>query len=416
MLDGTGRRLFDVFLQLSCTWENPSAISGRMVSTIAQGANEAGKTPAEARLRLHYLDGLRGLAAFYVVVHHAFLEVAAVPGWLPDRFCVATRWAWNGQFAVQIFIVLSGCCLMIPVARSGSLKGGLLAFAKRRARRILPPYYAALAFSLAIILLVPGMNALHGLRWDAALEATTWGAIGSHLLLLQDLRAVWITRIDPPMWTISQEWQIYFVFAFLLLPMWRRAGIVATVGVTFLLSVVLANLPRHDFAFAAPRFLFLFALGMAAATVNFPGSSAWLSRWQEKVRWAPMMIGCWTVYVVLWGFIPDQPHLPTTLFAVMAGLAVFCTLVFCTNSARHREHGNNLLIRICELDSVAVLGRFSYSLYLVHFAIPELFYPRAAPLAGVRLSCARHRDAHRLADYDDTGIRLSPRLRAAFHN
>ena len=72
-----------------------------------------------ARLRLHYLDGLRGLAALHVVLLPSFVEIADVKGWLPDVWVERTRWVWNGRISVQIFIALSGYCLMRPVARAG---------------------------------------------------------------------------------------------------------------------------------------------------------------------------------------------------------------------------------------------------------------------------------------------------------
>jgi len=45
---------------------------------------------------------------------------------------------------------LSGFCLAIAPARDGWHLRGTLRFARRRAWRILPPYWAALVFSLAI--------------------------------------------------------------------------------------------------------------------------------------------------------------------------------------------------------------------------------------------------------------------------
>ena len=54
--------------------------------------------------RLAGLDGLRGVAALFVVVHHVFLR--AFPGYPSDR---APAWAAPfifGRFAVVVFIVL----------------------------------------------------------------------------------------------------------------------------------------------------------------------------------------------------------------------------------------------------------------------------------------------------------------------
>ena len=56
--------------------------------------------------RIALLDGMRGLAALYVVLHHAYFEVSetAPKEWLVGRFA----WLAFGHYAVALFIVLSG--------------------------------------------------------------------------------------------------------------------------------------------------------------------------------------------------------------------------------------------------------------------------------------------------------------------
>lgn len=169
---------------------------------------------------MRYLDSLRGLAALYVVLHHAYMEVvgARVPVFLPIGVRVGTFWLGWGQTAVDVFIVLSWYCLMLPVARSdGALQSGFWGYMGRRARRILPPYYAALILTLLVIHFVPGMNTAHGLRWDMALPTLKASVVGVHLLLIHTLRPWWAYAIDPPMWSVAVEWQIYFLL--LLLPL-----------------------------------------------------------------------------------------------------------------------------------------------------------------------------------------------------
>ena len=333
--------------------------------------NDSFKQPAE-RLRLHYLDGLRGLAALYVVLHHAVLEVAGVPGWLSPNWIRATKWVWHVHLAVELFIVLSGYCLMLPVARSGQLKGGWRAFIKRRAWRILPPYYAALFVTLGIILLVPGMNAKHGMRWDEIMPATSPGVLLSHLVLLQDASPAWIYRISYPMWTIAQEWQIYFVFVLLLLPIWRYVGILCAVGFSFLCVAVLRGLPGYSFTYAAPEFLFFFSMGMFAACINFSSPLTWLATLRDKTPWGALLVG----FAAL-ALLAVSRHLDATkgrdlFFAVpVTAAAMLCLLVMCTNAAC--ENQSNPLLKFCELGPVVALGTFSYSLYLIHAPILAVF-------------------------------------------
>src|ERR1700742_911024 len=107
---------------------------------------------ARPRRRLAGLDGLRGLAALYVVVYHVSLR--ASPGYPDAGALFWVGWFSYGRFAVLVFIVLSGFSLALSPARDDWRLDGIAAYARRRARRILPPYWAALAFSLAVAWLI----------------------------------------------------------------------------------------------------------------------------------------------------------------------------------------------------------------------------------------------------------------------
>src|SRR5205085_2860984 len=102
--------------------------------------------------RLAGLDGVRGLAALFVVMNHVFLR--AFPGYPVDRAPFWAGWFIYGRFAVVVFIVLSGFSLALSPSRRDWRLDGVSRFVRRRARRILPAYWAALAFSLAVAWLV----------------------------------------------------------------------------------------------------------------------------------------------------------------------------------------------------------------------------------------------------------------------
>ena len=208
-----------------------------------------------------FLDGLRGLAALIVVIHHADLAFSRKYGHLAAR---GARTLWlelAAHFAVSTFIVLSGYCLMLPVAANGNaLRGGVRGFIARRARRILPPYYAAYFLSLGVAWLLP---ALGGGR------ATTIPGIVSHLLVVHNANVVWIYQTNGALWSVATEWQIYFVFALLLLPLARRIGAGRAVAIAVVLSALPYAISPHfrHWERACPWYVGLFALGMAAATI-----------------------------------------------------------------------------------------------------------------------------------------------------
>ena len=337
------------------------------------------KPTTDAPIRLAFLDGLRGLAALGIVLHHASYTNWA-EGALPHSVILMAKALTYGRFAVAIFIVLSGYCLMLPVIRSrdGHLRGGLLTYLQRRARRILPPYYIALVGTLLLLLLFPPMRHLSGTYWDGALPALTPSALLSHLFLIHNLSSAWNFKIDPPMWSVASEWQIYFVFPLFLLPLWRHFGItIATLG------GILLGLTLH-FLFgswidksASPWFIGLFAMGMAGAAINFSPNPT-LVRLRLHMPWGWINGGLWLLVAL--GSVGGSRWWWAHLWysETFLGLAVTCLIVTCaqaTQTAANRKDagsenggrtGGSLLLRLFEARGSMWLGVFSYSLYLVH--------------------------------------------------
>src|SRR5215475_3247177 len=110
-------------------------------------APAAGGTPASAEAatqpsRVIGLDGIRGLAALFVVLNHIFERAWPDYPAHPAPFWAA--WMTYGRFAVIMFIALSGFSLGLGPARAGWRFKSIGTYAHRRAWRILPPYWAAL--------------------------------------------------------------------------------------------------------------------------------------------------------------------------------------------------------------------------------------------------------------------------------
>src|SRR5262245_17117716 len=113
----------------------------------------AAPNPQEPPRRMHlkHVEGLRAIAALVVFLNHAYAQVWEQQGARPPAGLLSPlRYSMvAGHLSVAVFIVISGFCLALPVVKNGDeLRGGVLAFLKRRAWRILPPYYAAMALSL----------------------------------------------------------------------------------------------------------------------------------------------------------------------------------------------------------------------------------------------------------------------------
>ena len=104
------------------------------------GAPAARATPPARPGRVVGLDGIRGLAALFVVLNHIFER--AWPGLSAYHAPFWAAWMIYGRFAVIMFIALSGFSLGLGPARSGWRFKSMGTYAHRRAWRILPPYWS----------------------------------------------------------------------------------------------------------------------------------------------------------------------------------------------------------------------------------------------------------------------------------
>jgi peptidoglycan/LPS O-acetylase OafA/YrhL len=222
----------------------------------------ASATPAMAATRpgrVVGLDGIRGLAALFVVLHHIFER--AWPGYPADHAPFWAAWMIYGRFAVVIFIVLSGFSLGLGPARSGWRCKSIATYAHRRAWRILPPYWAALGFSLVMtwyVLAQPGWALPNGK------SVVVYG------LLVQD--AFSVGSPNRAFWSIAIEAQLYVLLPLLLLLV-RRVSARAMVGLVAAIVVTIGLLGPHvplmnsALVKFTPDLAVLFAVGLLAAGI-----------------------------------------------------------------------------------------------------------------------------------------------------
>ena len=286
--------------------------------------------------RYDMLDGWRGIAAFFVLLHH----VSSV------RF---------GAEAVILFFVISGYCIT-AAAEAASRKGmGFRQFMLRRVRRIYPPYLASIAF-----LAIPrALKAAAGygtfrttpLIWIQQLTLTQW----TSLLLHPKAHADENTQLFvAAYWSLGYEEQFYLVMGVLM------------VGVAFLnRRMVLATLMLVALAWnlAMPhevRGIFIeywphFALGSLLFYRLCRMRGAAIRRWTD-VTVAALVI----VYGALaWrdrGFTDAARPVNYEMF-VAAAFALLLLAMRPFNDRFKASHAGRALMW---------LGLISYSLYLIN--------------------------------------------------
>jgi peptidoglycan/LPS O-acetylase OafA/YrhL len=175
--------------------------------------------------RIAGIEGLRAFAAGAIVILHAFSLLA--PAGLISRAIPIQLLSGPLIDGVTLFFVLAGFLLWRPVA--SAIAGGrslpsIRRYARNRALRILPAYWAVLALSalvLASVRLVPlSTPPLVGALHDPTL-------LLKDALLVQELSPNTLSSGIEPAWSLSVEVTFYLVLPFLgLLAAWlaARAG------------------------------------------------------------------------------------------------------------------------------------------------------------------------------------------------
>jgi len=212
-----------------------------------------------------------------VLLHHTFSGLA-VPsnGWhYPVNLLV--HLAKIGWLGVSLFLVLSGFCLFYPLAARYDLDKIHLqvsTFARRRAWRILPPYYVALVLLAGLEI---SINWHHSGQW-------TWHSVFSskkdillHLLMLHNLTSETIASVSPAFWSLALECQLYVIFPLLVFCA-ARFGLKSILVGTFAITIFWQIICFHRLGFsmawtneyavwyhALPGRCFEFAAGMVAA-------------------------------------------------------------------------------------------------------------------------------------------------------
>jgi peptidoglycan/LPS O-acetylase OafA/YrhL len=329
--------------------------------------------PDQPRVHLHYLDGLRALAALCVVYFHILQEVDPSGHVLKGKAKHISSLFTFGHQSVDVFIVLSGFCLMLPVARSGGLfPSGAIKFYKKRAVRILPPYFFCLAVSLLFIKFF--LHKKTGTDWDTTFPVTREGLL-LHILLLQDCLSSTSNQINHSLWSISVEWRIYFVFP-LMVVAWRKIGGLFTTSIFTFLSVSLIFLLPHTPLNAdsraevgvMPQYLALFSFGVLGAGIaysNYPGMAALRNfrGWQ----WTTICLVFLTVILIkskMW----HHQHVPIAASDFVAGIAATSLLVQVAVSPQ------SLTSKILSWKPLVFIGTFAYSIYLIHAPIIQMSY------------------------------------------
>jgi peptidoglycan/LPS O-acetylase OafA/YrhL len=393
-------------------------------------ASASPKPLIDTRNRIAYIDGLRGIAVGMVVLYHVWEEHSLATH--DDRVprSIFGFVASQGFQGVSLFLVLSGFCLSLPfIRRHGSGVAEWFTpstFFARRALRILPPYYAALA------LCVVGSKLMAHFRGPDIFGAPPSAPnLLSHIALVHNLTP-YSETINPPFWSLGLEWQWYWLFPFILLLCTHSPSLalkaslaVAVVWILILQGALFGffygtlskSMPSGwEISVARawgdwlPLRLFEFTCGVVAA-------HAVVSDWAPRTHW---LITATILSLAAVQFPPTQAALSwLSLTQPVYGLA-FGSLVLL-------GWRSSIVSTSLSWRPLVALGGISYSVYLIHAPLVFAtwsFAPTAlrtsvllAPIAvvlSVVAGFAFHVTVERPCMQHTTWQRLGPRIARVF--
>ncbi len=307
--------------------------------------------PAEPRADLPALTGIRGLAAWFVVLYHIRLGAAPhLPGWADFTLS-------KGYLAVDLFFMLSGFVLWLNYS-DRLRRDGLKAVPKYLGRRVARVWPLHL-FMLAAMVVFASLVALTG---ELNRAHYPWAELPLHVLLIHNWGFTGGLTWNDPSWSISGEAAAYLLLPLLVLAVeWRRISPAWAVAALLLLAGLLSAIMTWNGApmlgDGIPRF------GLLRAVTEFTMGTivcALWRHWGSRPGRAAGLAAALAGGALLLGFAGPAPEtLVVPIF--LAGLLLALALT-------SDRPGNPLAAR-----PIFYLGEISYSTYLVHFLLYILF-------------------------------------------
>ncbi|SEB00861.1 acyltransferase family protein [Leifsonia sp. 21MFCrub1.1] len=328
----------------------------------------AEKTKQTTGGRLAALDGLRGIAAVVVLLHHAMYTNPDFPG-APGTGSAPTgsamwwisytplKLATAGVESVVVFFVLSGLVVTLPVIRKRGFDW--VAYFPRRAVRLLVPVMASVVLAAVWVMAIPQVSTQPKGTWlsNSSTPSFSW----EYIVKAWDLLGG-DGQINNPLWSL--RWELLFslalpIFAVAALAVrkWWMGGLAAACALTYLGvhadSGALQYLPA--FFVGAVLAVRLDAVRNLADRIN--------SHWYRHPTWAALTIASLLLLIAPWLVGPNvgdltevEPILKGMVPLAAAGLVVVVL-------------GWKPLHALFETRPVQFSGTISFSLYLVHVPI-----------------------------------------------
>lgn len=295
--------------------------------------------------RYHALDGLRGVAALFVVLYHI--------GWV--NHITPYRFFRNGYLAVDLFFILSGLVIASNYAERIKSSADVMQFLRLRFFRLYPLHVVVLA--AFVVLEVVKLIALRGFHVAPGIDApftgqNSLGALAANVMLIQAWHLFPSYSYNGPSWSISCE-----VAAYLLFAAWAGTG--------------------------ALRRLSFYVAGLILAGICYLWLADIFHEPAAAVQWGvPRALAGFFLGVFIWRYVPSQTigltararsvaQVMLLVFIVSIlgsthGAAAVWVIPFFAALIAMLQADDGIIARVLLTNPIQLLGRWSYSIYMIH--------------------------------------------------
>ena len=290
------------------------------------------------------LDGLRGLAAFAVVIHHSLILGTDI-----------------GGLSVFLFFILSGFLITGILHRSRekveagrtTVTAALTDFWIRRALRIFPAYYLWLGLFVVFDVAFRKGEIVPNLWW--------------YIVYLQNFMLGFVTyqwSDFTHVWSLAVEQQYYVFFAPLVavLPLkWHSKLMVVTIALCLAVIQALQSAGYEMITlYTSPANGFVFMAAGALMTLERARTPAWLGAPATALLATAVVaaLACYPIAERTLSF-----HLPYVVLQVLSVSALSIWMIHVL------QHPDGWASRVLETRPFKFLGLISYGLYVIHLPV-----------------------------------------------
>jgi peptidoglycan/LPS O-acetylase OafA/YrhL len=330
------------------------------------------KAPAASIVDQHLpaLDGLRGIAILLVMVNHFTLYGVMQRDSVLDKvFYTAATSGWCG---VDLFFVLSGFLITGILLDTRQSESYFRNFYMRRALRIFPLYYLALA---VFFLIIPRLGAAGNPMLTSPIEDQS--GYWTYLINIHIGLEGWPSNpVLAHFWSLAVEEQFYLIWPLLVFCLGRRQILTVCVGLIACTAMIRVGLRWMDLPTAAyvmtPARMDSLAIGAMLATLaRSPGAWGTLTRY----AWPAVLVLGTTA---LFAFIASRGLRAEGALMQSAGYPLLALLSASIMVIALSAPAGSVVSAFLTHPVLMFTGRISYGLYVVHHPIALYLQPGAA--------------------------------------